>query len=484
MRSFNLSNVKSFENSGEIEIKPITIFVGKNSSGKSSLLRFPVVIYQTLAFSRHATTLKLNDSNYVDFGQFNDVVSSGKDHFSFEVFCDIYIDDNTDSRYGSKKGKFNQKEKCSIFVEIAKQNSIKISRFDFRIKNETIISYVLDNENFVIEFKKIWKDGNFFDKNIVLRDAKYDNMHFFPCYDEYNVFELLVSQYFRDEFNYIDLKDLYEKILNKDFKLNKTENEVRDVLKTLEYCSNMISHIHSELMNDSHMFTYIGPFRVYPSRVYRDEEVGYSYVEKNGEQLSSILLRDYRSDKKILSRLSHILNKIDGYSVSIKKKTDGYFSIVLDDGFLKKKNLVDVGFGISQLLPILVQIIEFDLDKSKGRKYCYIEQPELHLHPAMQSELSNVFVESVCNNMNNNYIIETHSEHLIRKFQVLIADKDNSFCKEMLKIYCVEKDNNGNSIVKEMSVNDSGMFEDEWPTGFFDQGYLLTKELWSKNSND
>lgn len=490
MKSFNLFNVKSFENSSKIEVKPITVFVGKNSSGKSSLLRFPVVIYQTLSSHSPETILKLNDSNYVDYGQFNDVVANRSDKFSFEIYCDIYIDDNTDSRYHSKSENVSQKEtrgrkeECSIYVEVLKEHNMKISHFDLKIKNEIIVSYEFNKDKFNIELKKVFKNGVLFDGYYFLKDAEYDNMYFFPCYDERNIFNLLLSQYFIEKYNDVEKDNLYEKISDRNSKLNADESKIKDILKSLEYSSNIISHFYKELVNDTFRFTYIGPFRVCPSRVYRDEEISYSYVEKDGEKLSSILLKDYKNEKKILSRLSQMLKRINGFDVDVEEKTDGYFSIVLGDGLSKKKNLVDVGFGISQILPILVQIIEFDLDNTSGKKYCYIEQPELHLHPAMQSDLANVFVESVSNNMNNNYIIETHSEHLIRKLQILVADKNLSFNKEMLKIYFVDKDNEGNSFVKEMKVNDSGIFEDEWPTGFFDQGYLLTKELWSKNSDD
>ncbi|MGB0932420.1 MAG: AAA family ATPase, partial [Chitinophagales bacterium] len=66
MKSFQLKNIKSFKDTGEIELKPITIFVGKNSSGKSSLVRFPVVLAQT--FLEDTISPIVFNGKYLDYG--------------------------------------------------------------------------------------------------------------------------------------------------------------------------------------------------------------------------------------------------------------------------------------------------------------------------------------------------------------------------------------------------------------------------------
>lgn len=90
----------------------------------------------------------------------------------------------------------------------------------------------------------------------------------------------------------------------------------------------------------------------------------------------------------------------------------------------------------------------------------YIEQPELHLHPAAQADLADLFVNCVLEGNNGKRIvIETHSEHLIRKLQVLIADKNNMFTNEMIKIYYVDKDKQGIAHVEEMKILPNGKFQ-------------------------
>ncbi len=75
MKSFQLKNIKSFKDTGEIELKPITVFVGKNSSGKSSLVRFPVVLAQTF-LEDTISPIVFNgiSGKYLDYGNFEDVV--------------------------------------------------------------------------------------------------------------------------------------------------------------------------------------------------------------------------------------------------------------------------------------------------------------------------------------------------------------------------------------------------------------------------
>ena len=97
MKSFRIKNIKSFKDSGNIEFKPLTIFVGKNSCGKSSLLRFPTVLAQT-ALSNTDSPLMLY-GRMLDYGNYEDVVF-GKmaDSISFEIEYDVDIHDVNDAR--------------------------------------------------------------------------------------------------------------------------------------------------------------------------------------------------------------------------------------------------------------------------------------------------------------------------------------------------------------------------------------------------
>ena len=139
-------------------------------------------------------------------------------------------------------------------------------------------------------------------------------------------------------------------------------------------------------------------------------------------------------------------------------------------------NLIDNGYGVSQVLPIVTEIIRLSIATPRKLRYIeasdyivILEQPELHLHPAAQSELATLFVNGISDGKGKKKIlVETHSEHLIRKLQILVADKE---------IYYVDKDEDGNAHVEEMKLLENGKFENAWPSGFFDRGYQLSREL-------
>ena len=130
-----------------------------------------------------------------------------------------------------------------------------------------------------------------------------------------------------------------------------------------------------------------------------------------------------------------------------------------------KKTMVsfrDVGFGISQVLPVLATAYG-----SRGRVIA-IEQPEIHLHPALQAELGDVFIESATGESQNTFILETHSEHLILRLLRRVREKKISPA-DMCVLF-VEPTDHG-SQVRELEYDEDGDFIDEWPGGFFEEAY-------------
>lgn len=122
----------------------------------------------------------------------------------------------------------------------------------------------------------------------------------------------------------------------------------------------------------------------------------------------------------------------------------------------------DVGIGISQVLPVLV------LAYGSKQKLIAMEQPEIHLHPALQAELADVFVESALGSNGNTFILETHSEHLILRLMRRIREgrlKPSDVC-----VLFVEPTDNGSRAV-ELRIDEEGDFIDEWPGGFFEESF-------------
>jgi predicted ATPase len=135
----------------------------------------------------------------------------------------------------------------------------------------------------------------------------------------------------------------------------------------------------------------------------------------------------------------------------------------------------DVGLGLSQILPVLVHALG-----SQRQIHC-IEQPELHLHPALQADLADVFIESALGERKNRFLLETHSEHLILRILRRIRETAKGTQPKDLPpirpndvaVLYVEASERG-SIVREMEVNERGEFVKAWPGGFFEEGLRET----------
>ena len=230
--------------------------------------------------------------------------------------------------------------------------------------------------------------------------------------------------------------------------------KAKAVLHTTYIINGYFSGIQVCLENEADSISYIGPFRESPKRTYRDSESSVKDVGVYGENVSMILRQAAQSDHKLLENVSTWLQKTMGYSLDIKDVGNGLYSLIIC-GNEESDNIIDVGFGISQVLPIVTQLFHTDTYEQrlyspyrKYKKTVVFEQPEIHLHPAAQAQMADLFVNCVSNKSDvKRILIETHSEHLIRKLQVLAADPDVPISNDQIAIYYVDKDHNGDSYV-------------------------------------
>ena len=510
LKSFSVKNIKSFRDEAEIELKPITIFVGKNRSGKSSLVRFPVVLAQS--FLSEADTPIMFFGKNIDYGNYEDVIFGHKGKkMQFSVTYD-YLDDKFFWRT-VKKNKYYKTLEKDIEVKL----NVEITKYSRRIIVDNCNIYI--NGELGLKIERIQNEKYRFCINALRQSKEKAEVSFpikhlkfykyIPFFSAYSLYEDLVNYYSstdetqmnKSEYSSLKkkiFKDEYEvfgeEIQEKDNDLSREERKIKDICTILDFYSVLLENMRYLCIQDANDLYYIGPFRENPNRVYRDAEHQVGTVGTRGENVSVMLKNDYNHGKKMLSGISDWLYKAMGYRLGLKDIGSGLYNIVVikEDG--TEDNLIDVGYGISQVLPIVTQIVKLKLGGRKDRYvFSYndrmnsifiIEQPELHLHPGAQAELANLFVEAINSpNCNQKILIETHSEHLLRRLQALIADKSTNITSEQVKIYYVDKNKNNEAYVTEMKICENGQFESEWPSGFFDKAHELSMELLRNNLN-
>jgi len=205
----------------------------------------------------------------------------------------------------------------------------------------------------------------------------------------------------------------------------------------------------------------MGPYRIPPKRWYLFSGTNPNDVGFSGDLMPDLLYRD----RSILKSTNRWLKKLDiGYKIvtkSVSQKTKDLFEVRLVDTRCNEKvdvTLSDVGYGVSQILPFIVQSLAAE------HQIISIEQPEVHIHPRLQADLGDLLADAIASPSENQFLIETHSEHLVLRIQRLIRSKvlKNG---DVSVIYVARGDKGSN--VTQLRLDENGDFIDEWPGGFF-----------------
>jgi predicted ATPase len=227
-----------------------------------------------------------------------------------------------------------------------------------------------------------------------------------------------------------------------------------DIGESAVHAGRMVEHALNKLFP-------LGPFRKPPSRWYiftgtTPHDVGYQ-----GHLLPDLLFRN--SDLR--KNTNEWLKALDiGYEITLHhlgERSSDLFELRLLDTRRKppvEVGLSDVGFGISQILPFVVQSL------AASDQIISIEQPEVHIHPRLQADLGDLLIEAIKEPRQNQFLIETHSEHLALRLQRRVREKKLS--PDQISIVYVSRGPNG-ATVQPLRLDEEGDFIDDFPGGFF-----------------
>lgn len=395
--NLTLENFKIWEKTGIISLKPVTVLLGTNSSGKSTLIQSLLLLKQTIQSPDRSIHLNLGgdeSSDFFNFGNFDDVLKQGAEGREFKIILSL-------KNYSSS--------------------------------NMIIISYIKTISGDV----KVQHVG-LIGKNILLDVSRKPK----NAYSLYLKNKLIgTSTYFEPERS-IALPAAALAALGAD------AGKVED----------MSLAIRRELENMS----YLGPLRRKPERDYVwNRKVG--TMDMDGHNAVQILL----SDKEIVEQVSHWLNRMgvaEKLEVRRVARSNRYEIVLHREGV--KANLRDVGIGVSQVLPVLTLAFFAPTGST-----ILLEEPEIHLHPLAQSVLAELFVK-VSKARNVQFIVETHSEHLFRRMQTLMAGRTAS--TDDCAMYFIEKGEKGAEI-RELKIDEFGRLTN-WPDKFFGDALGETRE--------
>ena len=440
MKAIRLQRFKGYRDSGWIDLRPpIILLLGANSAGKSALLNSLLMLKQSLEDLTYENPFVFYAKKGIDIGSFEDAVFRHEVDIKKPMIFSFDIEVEKDfSEFGLNKGN-------SIIL------SIKVA---YNKKRRT---------NVVIGFDMV-RDS---DKKCILSMRKASTSLTAKTIFKSDLFEVPENTTLR-WYNFLP-----------GIPSNKTKEEPVDAIlnELAELGRDIAPHIIRDLANVVH----IGPLRQEPDRTYHFTGETPSDVGRDGRDALKILFLDkYSADSiDLISDVNHWLEKM-GYVLEWDVLKGGMAHLMLKDKSEIQINLKDVGFGISQLLPVLIQGYV-----AREEQIILMEQPEIHLHPRAQADLGDLFIALA--KQKKFLSAETHSEHLMLRLRRRIAERE--IPKEMVGIYFIEwKD--GESVVSRIELDDYGQMVNV-PEGFktffsddFEETMKITEEIAKRHAEE
>jgi predicted ATPase len=437
LTSIRIQNFKAWRDTNEVRLAPLTVIFGPNSAGKSSIGHLLLALKQTASYSRRA--LHLGDANsLIDLGTFKDCIYDHDDTqpLSFKLRWNLPSPMQLEDHLHNRKRYSGYQLSLNVTISAGKTGQPEVAKLKYRLLDQ-------DKESIDFGYERKPSSKEFEFSSHLYRLVRTEGRPW-PL-DEPEKF-YRISDKSRAKFQNADFLE--------DFALSVKE---------------MIDR-----------FYYIGPLREYPRRIYQWSGDTPEDVGSKGEYAVSAMLAAKSHDRKLnrgpkgKGRLQPFdefiaswlkdLGIINNFSVRpIAEGRKEYEVLVKTRSNSSEVKITDVGFGVSQVLPALVQAF-----------YCppnsvvWMEQPELHLHPQVQSELADAFIFAIKarengKNRNVQLIVESHSEHFLNRLLRRVAE-EKIIPDEIAIYFCTLSGKTAKLVPLEVDL-----FGDitNWPENFF-----------------
>jgi predicted ATPase len=508
IKNWKLAGFKSILNT-DVDLSPLTIFAGANSSGKSTLLQSMLLLSQTMrSWSNNPLVLK---GEYSELGRFKDILCDKSDNgdirigFSLEAALDphafLFLRKDKEA---SVTLVFSQEKTAvrpqlrSISLEFghtlqeerSSGHGFSFTRSEDReeIKNSPDYAKVFLNEG-RIPGEPVLRDEAVLGTNgIEIVDTIEGKIK--TTGDRGKAAAVYYSHFLPAKIEYFDPVESVFSSYSLPLNIKEGTGDIE------KYFSRYIK--------------YLGPLREAPKKLYPKNEANIEDIGVKGENMASVLFENssrpipylppsFFTVPESMSSVPHgdpaalktallrdAVNEWVSYigvaeNISVDETDDDY--IPRADG----RPFTHVGVGVSQAAPIVVACLMAPRDST-----IIIEQPELHLHPRMQSRLADFFIAAALSG--RQCLIETHSEYLVDKLRLRICEsmlRGETTVKDNSRIYFLDRDENKTTRFTEVAINKYAEL-DVWPEGFFDERHEIYDQILdamdrnreSENDND
>ena len=423
---------KSIAEEREIDIRPLTILAGANSSGKSSIMQPLLMLKQTLEAPYDPGALLIDGPNirFTLADQFLSKSADGKGTDRFQIQIETLQSNHSSTVTTIFRKGLTEIEIVEMTTEI---KSLENPSFPMR--------FTLYPEMSAEEFKSLTAQNLISIHSEVSAEALSE----VPA-EALEELKSLIGQNFMPKGS-----DIVKRL--RCFLQFETQEKDTSFDFTVPLRFNIVNSIH------------LPGLRGNPERIYKLTSTGPRHPGTFENYAASIIHKWQDTKDKHLKTLDHALHTLGlTGKVGTQKVSDVGIEIKvgrsLHDGTENTDmvNIADVGFGVSQVLPVLVALIV-----AEPGQLVHLEQPELHLHPRAQVALARVLADAAKRGVR--VVAETHSSLLLLGVQTLVAE--GKLSPELVKLHWFTRRKDGVTEVNSADLDEAGAYG-EWPEDFAD----------------